>query len=185
MTPHHAFPDVSWPDLRSEISRELEHRKATLPKMVGEGLSQAEADRQITMFAAILEDVVRFRQSRAPIAEGKPAINPLKVERSHRFSWHERRRAIALELDYRRRTYPRMVENARLTADAARRRIHCLECMRALYELGYDWRPESGAWPHWSTTTPAQQEHAAREEWMAIESEIAARSGVAQQEMAL
>lgn len=185
MIPHHAFTDVSWPDLRSEISRELEHRRATLPKMVGEGLGQAKADRQIAMFAAILEDVVRFRQSRLPMAEGKPALNPLKVERAHRFSWHERRRAIALELEYRARAYPKMVERAHLTPDGAKQRIRRLECMRALYELGYDWRPESGAWPHWSSIDPTQQEYAAREEWMAIEAEIAARSGVAQQEMAL
>jgi hypothetical protein len=185
MITHHAFPDVSWPELRSEISRELDHRRATLPKMVGEGLGQAEADRQIAIFAAILEDVARFRQSRLPMAEGKPAVNPLKIERSHRFGWLERRRAIALELEYRARTYPRLVESARLTPDTAKLQIRRLECMRALYELGYDWRPASGAWPHWSSIDPTEQEHAAREEWMAIEAEIAARSGVAQQEMAL
>lgn len=191
MTPHHAFPDVTWADVRTELLRELTSRRSAYPRMVSKGqMMQQDADRQIDIFQAILEDHRRFRDARAPIEQGKPGLNPLQVERAsgsslHAYTWHERRTAITRELDRRQEHYPRWIQKGQLTQDAADLQICRLECMRALYELGWDWRPESGAWPHWSSIDPTEQEYPAREEWMAIEAEIAARSGVAQQEMAL
>lgn len=191
MTPHHAFPGVTWTDLHAEIVRELARRQNTFPHMIAKGqLTRPDAERQLDIFTALLEDVRRFRVSQAPIDQGKPATPLREVERApnsslHAYTWHERRAAITRELDYRARVYPTWISKGHLTQADATRQIHCLRCLRALYELGFDWKPASGAMPHWSALEPTPEEQAARDEWEAIEAEIAAREGVAQQEMAL
>lgn len=191
MTPHHAFPDVSWTDLHAELVRELARRQNTFPHMIAKGqLTRPDADRQLDIFAALIEDVRRFRAAQAPVEQGRPATPLRQLERAsgsslHAYTWHERRAAITRELDYRQRVYPTWITKGQLTQADATRQLRRLTCLRALYELGYDWKPASGAMPHWSALQPTPEEQAAREEWEAIEAEIAAREGVAQQEMAL
>ncbi|WP_404480012.1 hypothetical protein [Novosphingobium sp. BL-52-GroH] len=191
MTPHHAFPDVTWADLRAELLREIAHRQNTFPRLVSKGqLTQADADRQLDLFGALLEDVRRFQASREPVDQGKPAINPLQVERRakstlHAYTWSERRAAITRELSYREQIYPRWISKGQLTQADADRQVRRLKCLRAIYELGLDWKPSNGVRPHFSAIEPTPQEQDSRDEWQAIEADIAAREGVAQEEMAL
>lgn len=191
MTPHHAFSDVSWADLRTELLREISHRQNTFPRLVAKGqLTQQDADRQLDMFGAMVEDVRRFRLSREPFDQGKPCINPLAIERAaksslHAYTWYERRAAITREVDYRGQIYPRWIAKGQMTQATADLQVRRLTCLRAVYELGLDWQPSNGVRPHFSAISPTAEEEASREEWMTIEADIAAREGVAQEEMAL
>ena len=191
MTPHHAFPDVSWADLRAELQREISHRKGAFEGMIGKGrITKAAADRELDIFAAILEDCERFRKAVAPVGEGRPAVNPLSIERTpgsslHAYTWHERRSALTRELEYRERIYPAWIQKGRIKPDDAALYCRRLTCMRALYELGYDWTSRSGARCRFAALERTAQEQDALEEWLAIETEIAARDGRAQQELAV
>lgn len=184
--PHHAFPGVGWYDLQAEIRREIGNRRDTFPRMVTKGqLTEHDAKYQREIFEAILEDCGRFQQAMAPIEQGKPCLDPLKVEKRHGFTWYQRRAAITRELDYRARLYPEQIRKGQLTQEDADRQIDRLTCMRAIYELGYDWTPSNGARPHFANRFPTPAEREAREQWHIIETEIAARSGQAQEALAL
>ncbi|MBT0666996.1 hypothetical protein HT136_01270 [Novosphingobium profundi] len=172
--PHHAYPDVSWSDLRTEILREIATRKVNLFALVTKGrITREEADYEQDVMNAILEDAERFRKALAPVDQGKPMINPLRVERAegssqHDYTWHQRRAALTRELEYRQRLYPEMIRKGRLTQDQANLYTRRLTAMRGLYEYGYDYAPSfpddrapSGTWS----------------EWLAILTDIDARDG--------
>lgn len=166
MHPHHAYPDVSWADLRTELQREIARRRAAFPAMVAKGrMLQAEADRELDILAAVLEDARRFEDPR----QRRGAV--------HAWTWHERRAALTRELDYRARAYPQWIKKGQLTREDADRQTRRLACMRALYELGYDWRPANGTAPHFSALRPTPEEIDSRCEWHAIEVECRTRDG--------
>lgn len=178
MTPHHAYPDVSYADLRAELQREIAHRRDTLPRLVDKGqILKAIADREIDVFAIMLEDLARWQQ--ASTRPGPPAIA------AHAYTWHERRRAISDALDARARNWPARIAKGQITQADADLWTRRLTCMRALYELGRDWQPRNGARCHFAALRPTPEEEEAREEWFAIETEIAARDGLAQEQLAL
>jgi len=184
--PHHAFPGIGWPDLEAEIRREIVRRREAFSRMVQKGqLTQQDARYETEIFQAILEDVGRFAQAAKPIGEGKPCTNPLKLHKLHSFTWHQRRAAITRELEYRARVYPGWISKGQITQADATRNLQRLTCMRAIYELGYDWIPSNGARPHFASANPTREELEAREQWQIIENDIAARDGQAQEALAL
>ncbi|MED5545652.1 MAG: hypothetical protein VYD90_10400 [Pseudomonadota bacterium] len=174
MSPHHAFPDVSWSDLRTELLRESANRKTTLPALVAKGrITREEAAYEQDVIAAILEDAERFRKALAPVDQGKPMHNPRTIERTegssqNDYTWHQRRAALTRELAYRQRLFPEMIRKGRLTQDQADLYTRRLAAMRGLYEYGYDYAPSfpvdrapGGTW----------------REWLAILEDIDARDG--------
>ncbi|WP_324694551.1 hypothetical protein [Novosphingobium sp. RL4] len=184
--PHHAFPDVSWIDLQAELRRELARRREAFPAMVRKGqMTEQERQHQTDLFSALLEDAQRFQQAMAPLDQGKPCTNPLKLHKLHGYTWHQRRAAITRELDNRQRLYPLWIRKGQLTQRDADLFTRRLTCMRAIYELGYDWTPSNGARCHFASAAPSLAERDAREQWHIIETEIAARDGQAQEAMAL
>lgn len=184
--PHHAFEGVSWTDLQQEIRREIMRRRDTFPRMITKGqMEPQEAKYETEIFQAILEDVGRFQQAMAPADEGKPCTNPLKLPRQHSFTWHQRRAAITRELEYRTRLYPSWVSKGQISQADADRNLRHLTCIRAIYELGYDFVPSNGARPNFASLTPTHAEEDAREQWQIIETDIAARDGRAQEALAL
>ncbi|WP_374414254.1 hypothetical protein [Novosphingobium colocasiae] len=177
MTPHYAFPDVTFADLRAELAREIALRRAAYPRMIEKGrMTRADADRQLALFAALAEDVERIRAAEEAFRAtfpGRPYQRPAPA--AHRFTWAQRRAALTHELDRRARLYPDWIAAGRLTQDQADRQVRHLACIRALYEGGFDW----------IETDPARGSGGVHREWRAIETEIAARDGRAQQELSL
>jgi hypothetical protein len=172
MIPHIAFPAITIAALEAELARELEARRGFYPGRVGKGnMLQAEADRELALAAAWLEDVARIRACWFD----RPGTAPAAPQ--HGFAWQDRRAGLLRELGLRRRLYPQWVAGGRLLADQAAQRIACLACLLALYEDGWDWRGSDGRTPHHSPL--------AEREYAALRAEVDAREGRSQQEMAL
>lgn len=177
---HPHFPDIGLSDLAQEIEREQAARKSKYPRLIDKGnLLPAEADRQQALAAAWREDLARMEQCWIS-QPGTPPQAP-----AHGFTWNERRNAALRELDYRRRLYPRWISGDRITAEAAEHRLRCLSALLAIYEDGWDWRASNGERTRFGLVEAPPQIHQARHEWHALQSDIAARQGTAQKEMAL
>jgi len=127
------FPDIRWADCRAEIDRELAYRNRAYPdRVVGGRMTQADAEYQRAIFAAIGADVDRMAHV-GP--DAKPTV--------HRYSWNERRQALSREIDMRERFYPEWVENGRLTQPVADRQLACIRAILWRYDCGFDWRPSN------------------------------------------
>jgi hypothetical protein len=188
MTPHLAFPAITFAHLEAELRRELEARAGFYPGRVSKGnMLQAEADRELAAAAAWLEDVARIRDLWTA-----PAASPLRLSSppgsSSRqaiaeqgaggaLSWRDRRSSLLREMGLRRRVYPEWVASGRLLEHQAAHRLACLECLLALYEDGWDWRGSDGLTPMFSAL--------AAEEFTALRAEIDARDGRSQKELEL
>lgn len=185
MTPHLRFPAISFAALERECARELEQRRATFRRQVERGrMLQAEADREIALASAWLEDVRRIRwcwqeqwsSSSAAIGpQGRPGSAPVTPE--HGFSWKDRHAALLRELELRARFYPQWIAGGRLLESDAAAQVACLECLLAIYEDGWDWRGSDGLTPLHSPTADA--------EFNALQAARAARQGTAQKELTL
>ncbi|RIV87471.1 hypothetical protein [Aurantiacibacter zhengii] len=161
MTPaHRFFPAVTLAQVRREVARELAQRERVYPGRVSEGrLHQDEADRQLAIARAWLEDIDRVEAiHRTP---GK------RVEPTHTLPWKARRVGLLRELEWRGKVYPRLIAEGRLAADDAESQNTALRALLAIYEDGFDWISATGARPRiWLTNdrTPAEAE--ARHEWL-------------------
>lgn len=186
MAPHHAYPHVTLADIAAELARECALRRRVLPGMAEKGkITGAEAGREIALMDAVAEDAARFERALAGGAAGLPMVNPLTIARRHAFSWSERRACLTRELAYRARLYPGWLAKGRLTAAEAERQCDRIACMRALYELGWDWEPANGTMPGFASSSPTPAQRESQQEWYAIMADIAARDGHSQQRLAL
>lgn len=181
-----AFPDVAFDDIAREIERELAHRRSAYPRWVDKGnMRREEAERAIGLLEAVALDVERLRHARAPTERGEPSRNPFELERHHGYGWAERRAELLRELAMRARMYPRWTAKGNMTGAEAARRIRRLEAALAIYEGGFDWTPANGVAPAWAAPDPTPEQRASQDEWLAIMAEREARTGKAQEEMAL
>lgn len=171
MTAHHAYPDVSWSDLRAEIQRELMHRRETFPRLVAKGqLLAAEADRELALFAAMLEDCDRWQQAAPRLRRAAPA--------RHGLTWQDRWAALNRALEARARNWPQRISKGQLTQADADRHTRRLMALRALYEQGLDWHASDGHAPRmWPPEGGTDQDRAARFEWYTLQARIHDRDG--------
>lgn len=106
-------PDSFWPDLRAELVDELQRRRATYPGLVLKGrLAAALADRELRAWAAIARSVG------AALGDDAAAVPATWAEMVHSL-----RREIAL----RRKMYPLWVDQGRVDAHEAARRLDLVE----------------------------------------------------------
>jgi hypothetical protein len=137
---------LPWSDLIAEAARELAYRRRVLPGQVDKGkLAAGECDRQIAIFAAIAEDLARFRDAEAA------RENPRTLPRSHAFSWADRTAALYREADMRARFYPGWIDKGRITAAESATQSAALAAIITAYETGADFEPPSGALPPWGS----------------------------------
>lgn len=179
MIAHLAFPKVTLATLDAELRRELQQRRRFFPGRVKEGrMSQQEADAQLGMVGAWLEDVgrmhARWVEQRREL--GKPA---------HGMTWNARRAGILREIDYRERFYPQWVKDGRILEDEAAHRIACLFCLLEIYEDGWDFVASNGRRGNSVLAVNDREEAAAVAEYRAVLAENAARKGTAQKALAL
>jgi hypothetical protein len=158
MNLHPRFPVITAAHVLRECARELEQRRNFYPRRIAEGrMMPDEADRQLAIAAAWLEDAGRIEAS-----DYRP--DPL-APATHGSSWGERRTALARELGLRARIFPQRVAEGRLTPADADHRRDCLAALAARMDDGFDWIASNGARPQWAaaSTTPAIEQ--ARAEW--------------------
>ena len=140
---HHA---PSFAHVRAELARELDQRRRFYPDRVAKGrLSQAQADHQLAVIAAIAQDLEAVIAIRVPFlpgtGRGTSAAGGGAQAASPTFTWSEKRNALNRELDYRRRFYPDWISKGRLAQGAAQHQLACLAAMLALYDDGLCWQP--------------------------------------------
>lgn len=159
-------PTVRFADAMDELRREVAARRRTYPDWITRGrITQAEADHQTALFEALIDDVGRYALFVAHNAafKGKPIQPP-----THSFTWHQRRSAIARELDQRARLYPQWVEKGRMQQSDATRRTDCLAAIADLFDDGFDWHAHNGlrgTYLNVNPTTPAEEQ--AQADWWA------------------
>lgn len=162
MTPHLAFPSVDFRSLAGEVEREAGQRERFYPERVAKGrMLQADADRELALAHAWLEDVARLRRC----WQDQPGSAPAPP--AHRVPWLARRDGLLRELKLRERVYPNWIAGGRMSEGEARQRTACLACLLAIYEDGWDWRGSDGLTPHHSAT--------AEREFYAVVTEARAR----------
>lgn len=131
------YPTVRFADALDELRREAAARRRTYPDWIARGrMTQAEADYQLAILDAIAADVTR----RARWAGTGTRLPPAE----HSFTWHQRREAIAREMDQRTRLYPDWIAKGRLDQAEAARRIECLRAVADLFDDGHDWHARNG-----------------------------------------
>ena len=147
---HHA---PSFAQVRAELAREIDQRRRFYPDRVAKGrLSQAQADHQIAVFAAIAQDLEAVIAIRVPQLLAKPVTGGMEGHSAAgpnistgtpltTLSWSEKRNALNRELDYRRRFYPDWIAKGRLAQGAAQHQLACLASCLALYDDGLTWQP--------------------------------------------
>ena len=138
--PHpHRFPGVTFAAIAAELLREQASRRSVYKRAVDKGtMDPREADWQHQLAAAWIADCARFAQALAPIAQGRPMIDPRTLDAGHTISWQDRRNGILRELDQRARLYPRWIDKGNLDPNQAAHQVRCLEAMLTLYEDGLD-----------------------------------------------
>lgn len=141
---------VTFAQLVAELDRELAMRRQVYPDRIETArMSMAEAERELALCAAWIEDLGRVQDLRQRMAAAWHAHNmPLwaacrAAGPAHDFSWRDRRQALGRELQLRRRVYADDVATARLTQADANHRILCLEILARLYDYGWDWPHEN------------------------------------------
>jgi hypothetical protein len=144
------FPGITYAAITAEAERELASRRRTYPDRVQKcRMTQAEADYQIAIMAAIAADTRRMGH-----------IGPSEMAAvTHTFSWLDRRKALERELDMRDRLYPGWIANARMTQANAARQMSAMKAILWRYDCGFDWqhaalqdRQRREHWyAHWST----------------------------------
>jgi hypothetical protein len=154
---HPRWPGITLDTLRAALAREADHRRTAYPRMIeARRMTAAEADHQQAIIAALIADVDLM------------AIKAPSNTARHGHSWRVRRDAIARELDYRRRLYPRWIPTGRITQAEADHGIAAFECLLYLFDQGWDWTASNGAWLAFGGTAPVSEAvRAAREEWRA------------------
>ena len=135
---HH--PGVTYAAIRAELQREADARARLYPKRVESGrLTQADAERERALIAAMLADVTRMASYAPPDATG--ITWRLDPGAEHDFTWKQRRFALHRELDMRARLYPQWIAEGRLAQPDANRRTAALECLLELYDEGWGFPP--------------------------------------------
>ena len=192
LTLHRLFPDITVGHVAAEAKRERALRRRFYPGRVETlRMTQAEADFQLAIAAAWVEDVARIEGFHAKVIANLDARGRLSTiirhdPAKHGCSWKDRRAALGREIELRRRVYPRHVEEARITPEDAKHRLACLEALAARYDDGFDWTASNGAFPHFATMWPTDAEIQARAEFALHAAEIeAARRPQTQQALSL
>lgn len=151
------YPEVRVPDALDELRRERAARRRTYPQQVQLGkMTQPEADHQIALVEALIDDVTRwarFLTSRQ--------IAP----QSHQLTWHQRRAAIARELEYRARVYPQWIALGKLEPAEAEKATRRLSAIADLFDDGFDWHARNGLRILFNATPATSAETEAQTEW--------------------
>jgi len=186
-----AHPHITYAQLEAELRRELSRRHGFYPRQVGKGaMLQADADRELALCAAWLEDLLRARAIRVDRAAENwrryragdmTAGDPPPA--AHGLRWSDRRSAVLRELALRQRVYPRGIEKGEITREDAAHRIDCLEALLGLYEDGWDWVASNGYRPGFDDPAPTPAAIEARGEWDEMRGLRAQRQPVEQKEM--
>lgn len=151
-------PAVRFADVLDELRRERDARRRTYPGMVQLGrMQQAEADHQLAIVDALIDDVTRYARW-AGTGQPLPAA-------THKFNWHQRRAAIARELDYRARIYPRWIETGRIDAADAARNTERLTALAEIFDDGFDWHARNGLRIFHGYDPQTEAEHEAQQQW--------------------
>lgn len=151
------YPEVRVPDALDELRRESAARHRTYPQSVQLGrMTQAEADYQIALVDALIEDMTRwgrFLTTRAP----QPA--------QHTFTWHQRRAAITRELAYRARVYPDWIARGKLEQADADKATGRLSAIADFMDDGWDWHARNGLRILFDVQPATAAEAEAQAEW--------------------
>lgn len=127
---HHA---PSFADVRAELAREAAARASFYPTYVAKfRMTQADADHQLAILAAIAADLEAVIAIRTPDHMRSPQP----------FTWSQKRDALLRELDQRNRFYPDWIAKGRFDQAEGNRRIAALAAMLALYDDGLTWQPD-------------------------------------------
>lgn len=134
------FPRLSLAAIAAELAREQNLRRSVYARLVERGrMARRDADHGQAVAIAWRMDLERLQRALAPLAAGKPALDPGTLEPGHTITWRDRREGLIEELAMRAQVYPREIERARLTQADAAHQVHCLEAMAAFYDDGLDW----------------------------------------------
>lgn len=158
------YPDVTAEAAEAELLREAASRARAYPGQVAKGNMTAEvSDYEQRLVPAWLEDVARWK---AHFAGGLPAA-PLPAQPlTQGFTWDERRRGLARELDRRARLYPRWIERGDMDRASADRQVRRLTAVLDLYDEGWDWHAPNGARPNFGGADRTPEQHEARTAWL-------------------
>lgn len=158
----------------AELRRELGQRRAVYPgRVAARRMLQAEADDQLALAAAWIEDAARVRTSFFSPPWSAP------VEPAHGLSWRVRRSGLLRELALRGRFFPGWIAKGKLTSAQADHRIACLERLLELYEDGWDWCASNGRRGNNALAVRDPLERAAWHEFEAIRADRLARTAEA------
>ncbi len=119
----------------AEVRRELDQRRRHYPQFVIRGrMTELEADLETRMMATVLEDLEALQRREetgiwAMPGMGDQVPEPIAVHEA----WERKIRSLRREIQIRRNTYPRKVEQGRMTADDARKWLERLEAVHWMY----------------------------------------------------
>jgi hypothetical protein len=107
-------PDIAfWDALAIEVAAELADRRSLYPSLVAKGrLSRVDADRELRVWTAIVEDVT-----------GRPRPDGWRPSAT----WTEMVHALRREIGLRRTLYPRWIDARRVDAATAWRKLDLVE----------------------------------------------------------
>lgn len=173
---HHAHP-VTAAQIAAELAREQAMRRKVYPARVADcRMTQAEADHELAIVAAWIEDLERIGARQVHTAGyGSPPPR-------HGMAWTDRRRGLERELALRSRVFPRRVAAGDMTAEDAAHRTACLAALAARYDQGWDWLASNGLPPSLSAIPPTPEQAQAQREWAAHVETLAPKSQPAKQE---
>ncbi len=151
------YPEVRIADALEELRRERAARARTYPNQIQLGrMTQPEADHQLALIDAIADDVTRY---------GRFIATRRQEKAGHNFTWHQRRAAIARELDQRARLYPDWIVKGKLDQAEADRAVARLSAVADLFDDGWDWHARNGLRILLGATPTNAAEAQAQDEW--------------------
>lgn len=151
------YPEVRVADALEELRRERAARLRTYPSQIDRGrMTQADADHQIALLDAVAESVTRWGHFLVR-RERQPSESP--------YSWHQRRSAIARELEQRARLYPEWIALGKLAQSDADKATRRLAAIADLYDDGWDWHARNGLRILFDVTPANAAEAQAQAEW--------------------
>ncbi|HQS70029.1 MAG: hypothetical protein B7Y36_08405 [Novosphingobium sp. 28-62-57] len=133
-------------------------------------MTQEEADYQIALIDAMIDDVTRWGRYLASPRVHRTAYGNFRdpaalTPKTHSFTWHQRRAAITHELEYRARVYPDWIARGKLEQAEADRATRRLSAVADLYDDGFDWHARNGLRILFNVTPTTAAETEAQTDW--------------------
>lgn len=119
----------------AEVRREQEHRQRAYPKFVLQGrMTELEAEFEMQIIGLILQDLEAVQRHEETGVWAMPGMgDQIPEPEAVRQAWERKVRALRREIQIRRNTYPRKIEQGRMTVEDARKFLERLEAVHWMY----------------------------------------------------